>query len=628
MDIVFIIKNRLDSQNPEKNKEILDYAAQSFAERKVGHYNTKVNDGEQLNRLVEEGTSNGIVMLVSYRGAGRVTGGKELSELESVFIGNAFLKKDKKYSKYNISYVMKKKFDTPSVMINLLDGLELKFGDDFDLGSYLYISKSKYFFDMVMDYIVPEEKPQKRDDYDKLEEAYILADYAQHNQHCVRMYGVRKPDERNEFQRDRERIVNSRAFRRLVDKAQIFTAQKGDHYRTRMTHTLEVNQIAKAISRSLNLNIDLTEAIALGHDLGHTPFGHQGERTIRDILRGDIVIGDETKGRFNIDSSLFDEEFLGGFKHNYQGIRVLANLEEKYVEYSGLDISMQTLEGILKHTKLKDATLEEFIDSEFVESLHPSQEFASSLEGQVVAIADEIAQRGHDIDDSITAGLLTIDELIETLSTNKFLELQNLLLKEKGKIEEKKRLHIDITELTIARAISCIVSFLIEDVIANSRKSIEENIEVNERGVYSEKVIDFSEKRGKAYCNFLEKVVNKKAIGNTEVTRFDYNARIVIEKLFRAYYNNPKLLHKGTLRKNYIDQLNHPSEDVALKAIDFGNGNLEVVRNEIWRVTQQKIDSKEQKELLEKRKLLIRNIVDYLAGMTDSYALNEYEKLK
>ncbi len=150
--------------------------------------------------------------------------------------------------------------------------------------------------------------------YEPRKEEEHLHKFAQHNEYCEKVWGLTESmPERGEFQRDRERIVNSKAFRRMVDKAQIFTSSKGDHYRTRMTHTMEVAQIARSISNSLGLNIDLTEAIALGHDLGHTPFGHQGERTLYDILAGNIDVGLPLMVSKNV---------YGGFKHNAQSVRI------------------------------------------------------------------------------------------------------------------------------------------------------------------------------------------------------------------------------------------------------------------------------------------------------------------
>ena len=496
--------------------------------------------------------------------------------------------------------------------------------DDFDNKSYVMVRSVQSFADSVRDVLEKGLNPAGRSDYKMIDLTYELSDYAQKNQMCRRMYGSLEPDSmRSEYQRDRERIVNSKAFRRLVDKAQIFSAEKGDHYRTRMTHTLEVNQIAKAISMGLRLNLDLTEAIALAHDMGHTPFGHQGERTIRDILKGDKCVN-----LFNIKEEYYEK--LGGFKHNYQGIRVLTKLEEKYAEHLGLDVCFQVLEGVLKHTKLKDAQIEEFINEKFIEELHINMDFCTNLEGQVVAIADEIAQRGHDIDDAINSGLLNVDELLDSLAANKFKSLNEMLKKEIDNVKKRQRHYISEKELVIGRIISCIVGYFINDVIENSKNELNRYSKDYSEGIFDEKLIAFS-KPGKNCCDFLEKLINKRVIADSEVTRFDYNAEIIISKLFESYYKNPKLLHAGTLRKIYVDTMLHENAEVANSAIDLLNGNVDITRLEIEEITKKSIDditNIEQEVIFEKRKILIRNIADYLAGMTDSYAMNEYQKIR
>ena len=199
----------------------------------------------------------------------------------------------------------------------------------------------------------------------------------------------------------------------MVDKAQVFSASKGDYYRTRMTHTQLVAQVAGAISEALKLNYYLTQAIAFGHDIGHTPFGHQGERTLNRILtESDSII--MNKGLLAGD--------LGGFKHNYQSLRIATNLEETYAGIYGMDLSYQTLEGILKHTSIKNSSykLEEFCDYiDCVDLLQLDVQYPTTLEGQVVAIADEIAQRGHDLDDALESNSITLDELKSFLSIKK-----------------------------------------------------------------------------------------------------------------------------------------------------------------------------------------------------------------
>lgn len=215
--------------------------------------------------------------------------------------------------------------------------------DDFEEHSYLSIHKSNGLIEELSIPFLEKYSVSKSDEveYDEIEEERSLNHLSQRNHYCKRVVAWAKPSgKRSEFQRDRERIVHAKASRRLVDKAQIFTSSKGDHFRTRMTHTLEVSQIARGLSLRLGLNHDLTEAIALAHDIGHTPFGHQGERTLKDILSGEI------------DVIKWGDVIIkyGGFKHNFQGVRVLAHLEEKYLEHEGLDLSYQVLEGVFKHT--------------------------------------------------------------------------------------------------------------------------------------------------------------------------------------------------------------------------------------------------------------------------------------
>ena len=203
---------------------------------------------------------------------------------------------------------------------------------------------------------------------------------------------------RNEFLRDRDRIIFSKAFRRLEHKAQVYSHEKGDHFRTRLTHTLEVMQIAKSIGKNLGLNEDLIEAIALGHDIGHTPFGHEGEKVLDMIMRGEDDLGGKLRFKIN----------YGGFKHNFHSLRILDILERKYEYNKGLNLTWQVLEGILKHTSVKKNgktwELYRFVQSpKFLIPFMKDEylDFSVTLEGQVVAIADEIAQRQHDLDDGL-----------------------------------------------------------------------------------------------------------------------------------------------------------------------------------------------------------------------------------
>src|SRR6201984_2860630 len=210
-----------------------------------------------------------------------------------------------------------------------------------------------------------------------------------------RLYPEPEHSMRSAFQRDRDRIIHSTAFRRLTHKTQVFVYHEGDHYRTRLTHSLEVAQIARTISRALDLNEDLAEALALAHDLGHTPFGHAGEDALAEVMRP-----------------------FGGFDHNDQTLRILTRLEQRYAEFDGLNLTWETLEGTVKHNgpllrkggdpKHLPATIAEYVGRNDLElATWPS------AEAQVAALSDDIAYNNHDIDDALRAGLFAVADLAD-----------------------------------------------------------------------------------------------------------------------------------------------------------------------------------------------------------------------
>lgn len=459
--------------------------------------------------------------------------------------------------------------------------------------------------------------------YDEKSSEKSLNYLAQKNEYCKRQYNFKEPasDNRTEFQRDYDRIIYSKSFRRIVDKTQIFSASKGDHYRTRMTHTMVVCQIARSICNALLFNQSLTEAIAVSHDLGHTPFGHVGERTLHEIL---------SKNFPNV----------GGFKHNYQGVRVVSMLEKDYYEIDGLDLSYQVMEGIFKHTKQKEnVDLREFVnDEDLLNNLYIDKPNSVTIEGQIVAIADEIAQRSHDFDDAFAANLISIDEFLSYLKLSKFDELHE----EIQKICDRKNatgnyLIPDDNELFAFQISSAIVKYFIADVVKESKIMIAsyinnnlENFEVSH--IIEEKLISFSE-NGKLICEYLEKILNDSVIGSTEVSVSDQNSSDIIKFLFDAYYNNPQLLHKGTKRKIYIDFVKDKNIN---NIVNIVNGSTKAVKEE-FKIMKEKYKelsksnedflSESDKEYLEKHKIFVRDICDYIAGMTDSYAVTEYRKI-
>ena len=260
---------------------------------------------------------------------------------------------------------------------------------------------------------------------------------------------------REEFQRDRDRIMHSRAFRRMMHKTQIFNANMGDHYRNRLTHTLEVSQIARSIGKALKLNDELIEAIALGHDLGHTPFGHIGERTLHEILMNGTV-SKETK-------------ICQGFKHNLQSLRVVDELESRCSTYSGLNLTLAVREGMLKHTSVKkDNSLIIFPEGDFrnIDLKAPSFTF----EGQVVALADEIAQCTHDIEDGVRSKIISFEAICNDPFVQKVIKESGMTLNENTKTPA-----YDTRSLIIKN----MVGYFIKDACAESSKRIDNYLMVH-----------------------------------------------------------------------------------------------------------------------------------------------------
>lgn len=644
MNKVLIIKNN------DKNNDFYKYAEESFTKNEERYYNTTENskDEKQLKMMKEELSNSedeGLIAFITYDG-------KNDNKIEDIIIGNiSEITED-----YNAHYIAKVHLTgkhAERAIESIIEKIDLDILKDFERLNYTVISNMDSLYSELMERIVANEMKEntKEDEKEYINDEissentdgnYELSNLAQKDYDAIRVYNNSEIGRgRTEFQRDRERVVNCKAFRRMVDKAQIFSSDKGDYYRTRMTHSLEVNQIAKAIAYALKLNLDLTEAIALGHDLGHTPFGHQGERTLDDILCGKIKVG------IAADDELLRQRCFGGFKHNYQSAKILTELEEKYVEFPGLNVSVQVIEGVLKHTRLKkDIDISDFLKKPYIDSIlfsdNPENEVCSTLEGQVVAIADEIAQRGHDVDDALTSGVISVNDFIDRLKINKCFKLLTKIENEIEKINSSDRLLIDKNALKIARIVSSIINYMIYETIEFS----ENNMKNKEKEIITmkntEKIIGFSEEMGEIN-SYLERVVQKKVICNYEVARADYNASQVVRTLFEKYYGNPRLLHSGTVHKIFVETLSHNNDFVSNSAFNLNDGKIKTVNDEIKQLTQDEFDSEVVMEYLkdkskyndnesviifEKRKILIRCIVDYIAGMTDGYAIEEFNKLK
>jgi len=400
---------------------------------------------------------------------------------------------------------------------------------------------------------------------------------------------------REPFQRDRDRIIHSRAFRRLMHKTQIFNANKGDHYRNRLTHSLEVCQIARSIGKALSLNDELIEAIALGHDLGHTPFGHVGERTIHMILSGEVF----DKKEITIPGN-------EGFKHNFQGLHLIDNIETTSSEYDGMNLTLAVREGILKHTgsrmkidiikedgtniKREDEVKYESLNFKNININKPS----FTLEGQVVAIADEIAQCTHDLEDGIRSGIISIENLNE-------ISLVKKIIKEKNIKNDKIKLTVDARNVLI----KVMVGYLIDDVYVTSKKVLNQKYEtievpkfIDSTDVYNEELIVFSEDVKDLVKNLLKQVVQWILVSQ-QISQSDSKAEYFIKQLFKAYYKHPLELPDYILKRYYVK-----------RGKEY---------NRIW--------IRDEIGALHKDMEFIRLICDHIGSMTDQYVEREYKRL-
>lgn len=331
-------------------------------------------------------------------------------------------------------------------------------------------------------------------------ESNHLAPYAMHSAHSRgRRYTVAPDRYRTEFQRDRDRIIHCAAFRKLEYKTQVYVIHQGDYYRTRLTHTLEVAQIARTLAGHLGLNQDLTEAVALAHDLGHTPFGHSGEAALAKLLK--------------------DE---GGFEHNRQSLRVIEYLEERHHDIPGLNLSWEVREGVAKHTTAFD---------------HPSgascdPEESSTLEAQICDLADEIAYNHHDIDDALEMGLIELDELLDLDWVGEILEA------------ERKRLPAEARPKFVKfRMIGRMMDETIGDVLETTRQALEDSgIEsVEDVRRLDRPLVAFRpemQERHAALRSFLLERVYRHPI----VVGMQSRAERFVTRLFELYRDNPALL--------------------------------------------------------------------------------------
>ncbi|MBN2355048.1 dNTP triphosphohydrolase [candidate division KSB1 bacterium] len=418
-----------------------------------------------------------------------------------------------------------------------------------------------------------------RSDWESAEDQ-LLTPFAAHSKDFAGTRLHEEPEHayRTAFQRDRDRIIHSRAFRRLKHKRQVFLTHSGDHYRTRLTHTLEVAQLSRTMARSLGLNEDLVEAIALGHDLGHTPFGHIGEIVLHDIMCGSETLSGVLPGRNQ-----------GGFKHNYQSVRVVDLIEKKYT-WPGLNLTACVREGILKHTRLRRNELH-FADLN-LQGLHYELDHATTLEGQIVAVCDEIAQRTHDLEDGIRAGYVSLRQVLE-------LPL----------IQEADRcLAIKPTDELVHRnyLIRALINLLVTDVMEASLHRVQHHIEKTGRQQYFDRQIMWFSDAIHPLQEALDGFIAENIIKIASEERSDERAVYIIHNLFKAFYQNPHLLPTYVLA-NFVD-------DATMKAIMFAPAQHD--------------EGNEARTRVQNHTRFLRAICDHIAGMTDNYANSEIVRVE
>jgi dGTPase len=353
------------------------------------------------------------------------------------------------------------------------------------------------------------------------------------------------PRFRSEFQRDRDRIIHSNAFRRLVYKTQVFVNHEGDLYRTRITHSLEVAQIGRSVARALRINETLTEAICLAHDLGHTPFGHAGQDALNECMRE-----------------------YGGFEHNLQSLRVVDELEERYVSFSGLNLTFECREGILKHCSVQNARKLGDVGERFIKRMQPG------LEAQLSNLADAIAYNNHDVDDGVRAGLISVEEL---RGVRAFARFHDVVAEEHSGISARRQLYETIRRMA---------DHLVTDVIVASGRNIEAaNVKhIDDVRAQQRPLITLSEEVLEEHQE-LKRFLRAKLYNHPKVRQVMEEASATLKLLFEAYLKDPSRLP--------------PEHQALMQRADAEGGPT----------------------------ARARVIADYVAGMTDRFAFLERAKL-
>ncbi len=373
-----------------------------------------------------------------------------------------------------------------------------------------------------------------------------LAPYAANNNSSLgRRFPEALPKHRSEFQRDRDRVIHSTAFRRLEYKTQVFVNHEGDLFRTRLTHSIEVAQMSRTIARALNLNEDLSEAIALAHDLGHTPFGHSGQDALNQCMKD-----------------------YGGFEHNLQSLRVVDELEEKYAEFNGLNLTFESREGILKHCSTKNAEQLGDIGLRFINKTQPN------IEAQMVNLADAIAYNSHDVDDGLRSGFITTEQLRETAL---FKSLYSKVEKDYPKLDNKRTIY-EIVRRMIDEQIKDLIAESSQHILKAAPQSIEDIRQ------FKGSLIGFSQTMLEMHQE-LKRFLRENLYNHYRVHRMSHKAGNVVSKLFTAMLNDLRLMPP---------QYRSKAQQEEEKRGESGRARI---------------------------------VSDYIAGMTDRYAIKEYKRI-
>ena len=359
-----------------------------------------------------------------------------------------------------------------------------------------------------------------------------------------RFYNEQSSILRSPYQRDRDRVIHSTAFRRLKHKTQVFVNTAGDHFRTRMTHSLEVAQIARTLAKYFNLNEDLCETLSLAHDLGHTPFGHAGEESLNECMSD-----------------------YGGFDHNLQTLRIVTLLENKYYHFKGLNLTYETIDGLVKHNgPIRDTSkIKKFLGDKFLKGKIKFN-LNSSLEAQIAAISDDIAYNSHDLEDGLRANLYKIEDLQKIPVLSDIINNHKKYIKQKG------------IDLVIRQIVREIINAMVKDIILNTEKNIKHRKikSISDILKCNDKIVDFSDTMNLFDLN-IKYFLKEKMYFSKDVYKNTNKGKIIIKFLFDKIRKQPrKFINKNMQNSNHLE----------------------------------------------------RSISDYIAGMTDRYAINLYNSLK